>query len=92
MRERQPAHLHVAFSQMATAPALARSVSPTMAFAVLGQAKANGELAPEAESRMLAGAVDDLGGTKQPRTCLSLARSGRGRSEWHRRSSHDTSA
>jgi hypothetical protein len=29
-------------------------VSPTLAFAIIGQAKANGDLGPEAESRLLA--------------------------------------
>ena len=51
--DRQPARLTSVFRRWQTAPELARSVSPTLAFAVLGQAKANGELAPEVESRLL---------------------------------------
>jgi hypothetical protein len=52
--ERQPTHLAATFRRWQTAPELARTASPTLAFAVLGQAKANGELDPEVESRMLA--------------------------------------
>jgi len=51
--ERQPARLTAVFKKWRTAPALARSVPPTLAFAVLGQARANGELVPEVESRLL---------------------------------------
>jgi hypothetical protein len=51
--DRQPAHLSAVFRRWRTAPALARSVPPTLAFAVLGQARANGGLGPEAESRLL---------------------------------------
>ncbi len=51
--DRQPARLTAVFRRWQTAPALARAASPTLAFAVLGQAKANGELNPDVESRLL---------------------------------------
>jgi hypothetical protein len=52
--ERQPARLSEHFRRWRTAPALARSVSPTMAFAVIGQARADGAITPEGESQLLA--------------------------------------
>jgi hypothetical protein len=52
--DRQPARLTAVFRRWQSEPALAHAASPTLAFAVLGQAKANGELSPIVESRLLA--------------------------------------
>jgi hypothetical protein len=52
--ERQPARLSAYFSAWQNSPRLMRSAPPALAFAVLGQARADGRLSPELESRMLA--------------------------------------
>jgi hypothetical protein len=52
--ERQPARLSGYFSAWQNSPRLMRSAPPSLAFAVLGQARAEGRLSPELESRLLA--------------------------------------
>ena len=52
--ERQPARLSALFSAWKNSPRLMRSAPPSLSFAVLGQARAEGRLSPELESRMLA--------------------------------------
>jgi hypothetical protein len=53
--ERQPARLAAYWQSWRTSPAAIRRTPPTLAFAVIGQAKADGAIGPEAESRLLAG-------------------------------------
>lgn len=53
-KERQPARLAAYYQIWRKSPTLMRAAPPSLAFAVLGQARANGWLAPEEESRMLA--------------------------------------
>ncbi|HKY30676.1 MAG TPA: hypothetical protein VJM12_22280 [Pyrinomonadaceae bacterium] len=52
--DRQPARLSAYFSAWKNSPRLMRSAPPSLSFAVLGQARAEGRLSPELESRMLA--------------------------------------
>lgn len=51
--ERQPAHLAALHQAWQRSPGLMRAAPPTLAFAVIGQARADGKITPEAESRML---------------------------------------
>jgi hypothetical protein len=51
--ERTPQRLSALFHAWRVRPAAMRSAAPTLAIAVLGQARANGELSPELESRTL---------------------------------------
>jgi hypothetical protein len=51
---RQPARLSAYYRIWRKSPTLMRAAPPSLAFAVLGQARANGWLSPEEESRMLA--------------------------------------
>lgn len=52
--ERQPDRLAGYYQAWRASPARMRAVSPSLAFAVIGQARANGEISPEKESRVLA--------------------------------------
>jgi hypothetical protein len=52
--ERQPARLAAYHSAWRRAPRRMRDASPSLVFAVLGQARADGHLSPEEESRLLA--------------------------------------
>jgi hypothetical protein len=52
--ERQPARLAAYYRAWRHAPRRMREASPSLVFAVLGQARADGHLSPEAESRLLA--------------------------------------
>lgn len=52
--DRQPARLSAYFKAWQSKPNLMRAAPPALAFAVLGQAKMDGSLSPEQESRMLA--------------------------------------
>lgn len=52
--DRQPARLAALYQTWRQSPALMRVAPPTLVFAVVGQAKADGKLSPEAESRLLA--------------------------------------
>lgn len=52
--ERQPAQLAALFQTWRGAPAELYRASPTLVFAVLGQARANGQLSPEEESHLFA--------------------------------------
>jgi hypothetical protein len=52
--QRQPARLSNYWRSWRNSPAKLRNVPPTLAFAVIGQAKADGEIEPEQESRLLA--------------------------------------
>jgi hypothetical protein len=54
VHERTPARLSAYFSAWRRSPRLMRATPPSLAFAVLGQARAEGRLSPERESRMLA--------------------------------------
>jgi hypothetical protein len=54
VEERQPARLSAYFSEWRGSPRRMRSAPPSLTFAVLGQARAEGRLSPELESRMLA--------------------------------------
>jgi hypothetical protein len=51
--ERQPHRLAACFQSYRMAPTQLRTLSPSLAFAVIGQAKANGQMSPEAESNTL---------------------------------------
>jgi hypothetical protein len=51
--ERQPARLQAAFEAWRRSPALMRRAPPSLVFAVIGQARADGAISPEAESRLL---------------------------------------
>ncbi len=53
VRAKQPTHLRALFDQWQQAPKYMRRNRPTLVFAVLGQAKADGRLSPQAESRHL---------------------------------------
>jgi hypothetical protein len=52
--ERQPARLAAFYEMWRRQPGLLRSTRPALVFAVLGQAKLEGKLSPEAESRLIA--------------------------------------
>jgi len=52
--KRQPARLAELYEAWRQAPARMRATQPSLAFAVIGQARADGVLTPAAESRMLA--------------------------------------
>lgn len=54
VEERQPARLAAYYWAWRSAPGRLRNASPTLVFAVLGQARADGELSPEQESNTLA--------------------------------------
>jgi hypothetical protein len=54
VEETQPARLAAQYQQWLASPGLARTVAPAVAFAFVGQAKLNGRITPEAESRLLA--------------------------------------
>ncbi|MBA4148974.1 MAG: hypothetical protein H0X66_12730 [Verrucomicrobia bacterium] len=54
VNERQPARLAALFERWKRFPREMRSAPPTLCFAVLGQARLDGHLDPEAESRWLA--------------------------------------
>jgi hypothetical protein len=51
---RQPAHLDALHRAWRASPSLMRRARPTLVFAVLGQARAEGRLSPEEESRTMA--------------------------------------
>lgn len=51
--ERQPARLAAYYRQWQRSPASMRSVPPSLVFAAIGQAKADGTISPKAESRVL---------------------------------------
>lgn len=53
-RERQPARMAAYFSEWRKDPEMMRAAPPALVFAVLGQARVDGRLSPERESRMLA--------------------------------------
>jgi hypothetical protein len=52
--DRQPARLAAVYRTWRVAPRRLRSVPPTLVFAAIGQAKADGRITPEEESRLLA--------------------------------------
>lgn len=54
VEERQPARLAELFRGWRSAPATVPKTAPALAFAVIGQARANGTLTPEAESNLVA--------------------------------------
>lgn len=54
VRRRQPAHLERLFRAWNAAPAQMYRAGPSLVFAVIGQARANGALGPEDESTLLA--------------------------------------
>jgi hypothetical protein len=54
VEERQPERLAALYGTWLANPNLARAALPTMAFAVIGQARSDGRITPEAESRLLA--------------------------------------
>ncbi len=51
--ERQPVHLQAYFDQWRRSPPQMRQTPPALAFAIIGQARADGKLGPEEESRLL---------------------------------------
>jgi hypothetical protein len=55
LSERQPASLALYYQDWKSAPEKMKSVSPTLAFAAIGQARADGKITPEQESETLAG-------------------------------------
>ena len=52
---RRPAHLRARYRAWLARPGQMRAAPPSLVFAVLGQARADGALSPEAESRLLRG-------------------------------------
>ncbi|MBE7446115.1 MAG: hypothetical protein HS132_13035 [Planctomycetia bacterium] len=58
IEERQPAHLAAYYGAWRTDPMRIRAISPSLVFAVLGQAKADGTISPEEESRTVAGILN----------------------------------
>jgi len=56
--ERQPARLAAFFRSWRAAPARMYQASPTLVFAVIGQARAEGLISPERESRILSGMLE----------------------------------
>lgn len=57
--ERQPARLSALFQEWHAAPEEARRARPSLVFAVLGQARADGTISPKQESRALANMLTD---------------------------------
>ena len=55
LEDRQPHRLAACIRPGKRAPALLRRASPTLVFAVIGQARADGRISPELEARVLAG-------------------------------------
>lgn len=53
MQDRQPSHLSMLYARWRSAPQQMSRAAPTLVFAVIGQAKADGRLTPEAESALL---------------------------------------
>jgi hypothetical protein len=51
--QRQPSRLAALYQEWRTSPAQMRTVAPSLVFAVIGQARADGRLSPEEESRIL---------------------------------------
>jgi hypothetical protein len=51
--ERQPARLAARYESWRESPLRSRSVSPSLAFAVIGQARADEEISPEEESKLV---------------------------------------
>jgi hypothetical protein len=81
-RERQPAHLTRLHEGWRNDSALMRRASPSLVFAVLGQARADGTISPEAESGLLADLLKDwaLRSTlDSSQICAAQARPERGR-------------
>jgi len=54
VEERQPARLAALYQRWMRAPSEMQKASPALVFAAIGQAKANGAISPEAESKLLA--------------------------------------
>jgi hypothetical protein len=54
LAERQPARLAAYFQAWAASPSQMRAAPPALVFAAIGQAKADGKISPEAESKLLA--------------------------------------
>jgi len=52
--ERQPTRLSALFQEWRTSKSKMYSASPTMVFAVIGQARAEGSISPETEGRIFA--------------------------------------
>jgi hypothetical protein len=53
VHERQPARLRALYQSWRTQPALMQSAPPSLVFAVVGQARADGRISPEEESRLI---------------------------------------
>jgi hypothetical protein len=53
LAERQPSRLAALYQVWATSPAQMQATPPALVFAVIGQAKADGMISPEAESKLL---------------------------------------
>ncbi len=51
--ERQPIHLQAYFEQWRRSSVQLQQTPPALAFAIIGQARADGKLGPEAESQLL---------------------------------------
>ena len=57
--ERQPARLQAYFAQWRRSPRQMRQTPPALAFAIIGQARADGKLGPEVESRLVGKLLTD---------------------------------
>jgi len=55
LAERHPSRLAEHYQAWAASPAQMQAAQPTLVFAVIGQAKADGKISPESESNVLAG-------------------------------------
>lgn len=53
IEQRQPSRLQLLFQTWGGSPAQMRDASPSLVFAVIGQANADGKISPEEESRLL---------------------------------------
>ena len=57
--ERQPENLAVAYRAWLKQPQLMRTVPPTLAFAAIGQARADGQITPELETKAIGNLLTD---------------------------------
>jgi hypothetical protein len=67
-QDRQPAQLAAYYQAWGTQPNAMRNVPPTLAFAVIGQAKAEGKITPEQEASALANLLSYWAARRRPAT------------------------
>lgn len=85
LEKRQPHRLRALFRTWQSAPGLLRQFPPTLVFAVIGQARADGQISPELEARVLSSLLtywalrsnldtSEICATRGPRLALVPAR------------------